>query len=134
MAVTAYSSPENSQEAMSAGFDLFRAKPITPEAVIAAVVEALQPGRREGDGRTAAADLSAPRLAHDAATLVDRLPLAARVYSTPSICSTCATSRSFASMKATLSAATPGGTNRIAPDLTKPWARRAPIRTIANVA
>ncbi len=44
VAVTAYASAETSKEAMSAGFDLFRAKPISPEAVIAAVVEALRLG------------------------------------------------------------------------------------------
>ena len=40
VAVTAYAAPENTRQAMEAGFDLFRAKPITPEAVISAVVDA----------------------------------------------------------------------------------------------
>ena len=44
VAVTAYASADSSREALGAGFDLFRAKPISPEAVIAAVVEALRLG------------------------------------------------------------------------------------------
>ena len=51
VAVTAYAAPENTRQAMEAGFDLFRAKPITPEAVIAAVVDAwrLRPAQPSTD-------------------------------------------------------------------------------------
>jgi PAS domain S-box-containing protein len=42
LAVTAYAAPANRREAIRAGFDHFRAKPITPEGVIAAVAGALQ--------------------------------------------------------------------------------------------
>ena len=52
VAVTAYASPENSQEAIAAGFDLFCAKPIAPEAVIGAVVDALRLGAARTPARS----------------------------------------------------------------------------------
>jgi PAS domain S-box-containing protein len=42
VAVTAYAGGENRTRALEAGFDVYRSKPITPEAVAAAVVEVLK--------------------------------------------------------------------------------------------
>jgi CheY-like chemotaxis protein len=41
LAVTAYASPANQEQALEAGFDMFRSKPIRPEDVALAVLDLL---------------------------------------------------------------------------------------------